>query len=90
MKNAENAKKSFTEIEELIEERIAKESEEFDLDRWDIAEIRLETYKANGWDFDPFDEEDEEYEEEDWEDNRHPRTMSEMLWEIGMSEKDFF
>ena len=89
MKNRATAKKSFTEIEALIEERIARESEEFDLDRWDIAEIRLETYKANGWDFDPFDEEDEE-DEEDWEDNWHPRTMSEMLWEIGMSEKDFF
>lgn len=91
MKNAEMTKKSFTEIEDLIEERIARESEEFDLDSWDIAEIRLETYKANGWSYDPFEEEDEEEDdEEDWEDNWHPRTMSEMLWEIGMSERDFF
>ena len=90
MKNTNEARKNFTEIEALIEERIARESEEFDLDRWDIAEIRLETYRANGWSYDPFEEEDEEEDDEDWEDNWRPRTMSEMLWEIGMSERDFF
>ena len=47
-------KKNFTEIEALIEERIAAESEIYDLDHWDIADIRLETYKANGWTYDPF------------------------------------
>ena len=90
MKNEATAKKNFTEIEALIEERIARESEEFDLDHCDIAEIRLETYRANGWSYDPFEEEDEEEDDEDWEDNWRPRTMSEMLWEIGMSERDFF
>ena len=85
MKNTNEARKNFTEIEALIEERIAGESEEFDLDRWDIAEIRLETYRANGWDFDPFEEEDEE-EEEDW----HPSTMSDILAEICMSGRDFY
>ena len=84
MKNGATAKKSFTEIEALIEERIARESEEFDLDSWDIAEIRLETYKANGWDFDPFDEEEED-ERRDWDDDWHIPTMSEMLREICMS-----
>ena len=88
MKNRATAKKSFTEIEALIEERIARESEEFDLDSWDIAEIRLETYKANGWDFDPFDEEEED-ERRDWDDDWHIPTMSEMLREICMSERDF-
>ena len=89
MKNGTTAKKSFTEIEALIEERIARESEEFDLDSWDIAEIRLETYRANGWELDPFEEEEED-EAEDWEENWKPRTMSEMLREICMSERDFF
>ena len=85
MKNTNEARKNFTEIEALIEERIAGESEEFDLDRWDIAEIRLETYRANGWDFDPFEEE-----AEDWEDDWRIPTMSEMLAEICMSERDFY
>ena len=89
MKNRATAKKSFTEIEALIEERIARESEKFDLDSWDIAEIRLETYRASGWNYDPFEEEDEEEDDEDWEDNWRPRTMSEMLREICMSERDF-
>ena len=82
-------KKNFTEIEALIEERIAAESEIYDLDRWDIADIRLETYKANGWSYDPFPEEEDE---EDWEEEEEwrPRTMSEMLAEVGMSERDFF
>ena len=82
-------KKSYTEIEALIEERIAAESEIYDLDHWDIADIRLETYKANGWSFDPFPEEDEE-EEEPYEEEYHYRTMSEMLAEVGMCEADFF
>ena len=81
-------KKNFTEIEALIEERIAAESEIYDLDHWDIADIRLETYKANGWTYDPFPEEDEE--EEEYEEPWHYRTMSEMLAEVGMGERDFF
>lgn len=84
-----NTKRNFTEIEAIIEERIAKESGEFELDRWDIADIRLETYKANGWSYDPFPEEEDE-KEEDYEGEYHYRTMGEMLAEIGMSERDFF
>ena len=37
-------KKNFTEIEEIIETRIAQLSEEYDLDRYDIEDIRLEAY----------------------------------------------
>lgn len=86
-----NTKRNYTEIEAIIEERIAAESEIYDLDRWDINDIRLETYKANGWSYDPFPEEDEEEDgEEDFEGTWYPRTMSEMLAEIGMSERDFF
>lgn len=83
-----NTKRNFTEIEAIIEERIAKESAEFELDRWDIADIRLETYKANGWSFDPFPEEEEEM--EDYGEEYHYRSMDEMLAEIGMSAGDFF
>ena len=89
MTNAATTKRNYTEIEAIIEERIAKESEEYELDHWDIADIRLEAYKENGWSYDPFPEEEEEN-EEDYEEEWHPRTMSEMLAEIGMSERDFF
>ena len=47
-------KKNFTEIEETIENRIAELSEEYDLDRSDIEDIRMEAYKENGWNYDPF------------------------------------
>ena len=90
MKNTETTRKSFTEIEEIIENRIAEESEIWELDRWDINEIRLETYKANGWSYDPFPEEDEEEDEDYYEEPYHFRTMSEMLAEVGMCEADFF
>ena len=89
MKNTNGARKNFTEIEALIEECIARESEEYDLDRWDIAEIRLETYRANGWDFDPF-EEDEEEADVDWDDDWRIPTMGEMFAEICMSGRDFY
>ena len=89
MTNPATTKRNYTEIEAIIEERIAKESEEYELDHWDIADIRLEAYKENGWSYDPFPEEEEEN-EEDYEEEWHPRTMSEMLAEIGMSERDFF
>ena len=90
MKNTETTKKSFTEIEEIIENRIDEESEIWELDRWDINEIRLETYKANGWSYDPFPEEDEEEDGEDYKPTWHSMTMSQRLAEVGMSERDFF
>lgn len=88
---ATTTKKAYTEIEAIIEERIAKESEEYDLDHWDIADIRLECYKENGWSYDPFPEEEDE-DEDDWEEEEEwrPSTMSQMLAELGMSERDFF
>ena len=42
-------KKNFTEIEEIIENRITVLEKEYDLDRWDIQEIRTEAYRENGW-----------------------------------------
>ena len=90
-------KKSITEIEALIEKRIAEEDEIYELDRWDRNDIRLEVYKANGWTYDPFPEEDEDAEEED-EDVEYDRwgepvyrvwTMEDRLREVGMSWRDF-
>ena len=78
-------KKNFTEIEEIIENRIAELSEEYDLDRYDIEDIRMEAYKENGWSCAPFPLEDEEEEEEEW----HYRSIYEQLAEVGMSMRDF-
>ena len=80
-------KKNFTEIEEIIENRIAELEEEYDLDRWDIQEIRTEAYRENGWSYDPFplDEVEAEEPEEEW----HYRSIEEQLAEVGMSMRDF-
>ena len=74
-------KKNFTEIEEIIETRIAQLSEEYDLDRYD----------ENGWSCDPFPLEDGDEEEDGWmEEGCHYRSMEEQLAEVGMSMRDFF
>ena len=80
-------KKNFTEIEEIIENRIAELKEEYDLDRYDIEEIRTEAYRENGWSYDPFplDEVEAEEPEEEW----HYRSIEEQLAEVGMSMRDF-
>ena len=80
-------KKNYTEVEAIIEQRIAELEEEYELDRDDIAGIRLEAYKENGWSYDPFPEEDEEEEEaeEEW----HYMSMEDQLREVGMSWRDF-
>ena len=80
-------KKNFTEIEEIIENRIAELEEEYDLDRYDIEEIRTEAYRENGWSYDPFplDEVEAEEPEEEW----HYRNIEEQLAEVGMSMRDF-
>lgn len=80
-------KKPYTEIEEIIENRIAELEEEYELDRWDIAEIRLEAYKEGGWTYDPFPEEEEEEDEE--EEYSPYRTYEQQLWDVGMSLRDF-
>lgn len=81
-------KKTITEIENIIEERIAELEEEYELDIYDRNDIREEEYKKGGWKHDPFPEElDEgETEEEEW----HYRSMEEQLWEVGMSMRDFY
>ena len=80
-------KKNFTEIEEIIESRIAELEKEYDLDHYDIEDIRLEAYWENGWSGDPFplDEEEEEDPEEKW----RYRSIGEQLAEVGMSMRDF-
>jgi len=85
-------KKTITEIEAQIAERLESLAEEFDLDTADINEEREAIYKANGWDEDPFPEGQEEEEEEadDEEETVHLTGMARMLWEIGMSQRDFY
>ena len=80
-------KKTITEIETIIEERIAELEEEYELDIYDRNDIREEEYKKGGWKHDPFPEEleEEEAEEEEW----HYRSMEEQFNEVGMSMRDF-
>ncbi|MCD7824244.1 MAG: hypothetical protein LUG86_09585 [Oscillospiraceae bacterium] len=84
-------KKNFTEIEAIIEERIAELEEEYELDRDDINSERLKIYKENGWSYDPFPEEDEEEEDENdgFETEWHYKSLEEQLNEVGMSMRDF-
>ena len=81
-------KKTISEIETIIEERIAELEEEYELDIYDRNDIREEEYQKGGWKHDPFPEEleEEEAEEEEW----HYRSMEEQLNEVGMSMRDFF
>lgn len=81
-------KKTITEIESIIEERIAELEEEYELDIYDGNDIREEEYQKGGWKHDPFPEEleEEETEEEEW----HYRSMEEQLNEVGMSMRDFY
>lgn len=80
-------KKTISEIETIIEERIAELEEEYELDIYDRNDIREEEYQKGGWKHDPFPEEleEEEAEEEEW----HYRSMEEQLNEVGMSMRDF-
>lgn len=80
-------KKTITEIETIIEERIAELEEEYELDIYDRNDIREEEYKKGGWKHDPFPEELEEEEAE--EEEGHYRSMEEQLNEVGMSMRDF-
>ena len=66
-------KKTITEIETAIEERIAELEEE---------------YQKGGWKHDPYPEELDE-EEEDEDEEWHYMTMEQQLNEVGMSMRDF-
>lgn len=81
-------KKTITEVETAIENRIAELEEEYELDIYDRNDIREEEYRKAGWRHDTFPEEleEEDEEEEDW----HYRSMEERLNEVGMSMRDFF
>lgn len=77
-------KKTITEVETAIENRITELEEEYELDIYDRNDIREEEYQKAGWRHDPFPEELEEEaeeEEEDW----HYHSMEERLNEVGMS-----
>ena len=82
-------KKTITEVETAIENRIAELEEEYELDIYDRNDIREEEYQKAGWRHDPFPEEleeEDEEEEEDW----HSHSIEERLNEVGMSMRDFF
>ena len=49
-------KQNYTEIEERIEKHIAELEEEYELDTYDIQEIRDKEYRLGGWSYDPFPE----------------------------------
>ena len=50
-------KKTITEVETAIENRIAELEEEYELDIYDRNDIREEEYQKAGWRHDPFPEE---------------------------------
>ena len=80
-------KKTISEIESIIEDRIAELEEEYELDIFDRNDIREEEYRKGGWKHDPFPEEleEEEDEEEEW----HYMSLELHLYEVGMSMRDF-
>ena len=88
LKEAIIVRKPFEEVEEIIKEQISKMSEEYDLDKYDIAQIRLDAYLLAGWSEDPFAEEDADDDSD--EEEYVYRSMSDRLAEIGMKEADFF
>lgn len=47
-------KKTITEVENAIENRIAELEEEYELDIYDRNDIREEEYQKAGWRHDPF------------------------------------
>ena len=74
-------KKTISEIESIIEDRIAELEEEYELDIFDRNDIREEEYRKGGWKHDPFPEEleEEEDEEEEW----HYMSLEQQLYEVG-------
>ena len=82
-------RKPYWEVEAIIEERIAKESEEWDLDSYDIDQIRLQTYKENGWGYDPKPYDEDQEEEEDG-DCIYKNGVRDYYAELGLSPWDFF
>ena len=62
-------KKTITEVETAIENRIAEREEEYELDIYDRNDIREEEYQKAGWRHDPFPEELEEDDEEEEDDD---------------------
>ena len=78
-------KKNYWEVEAIIEERIAKESEEWELDSYDIDKIRLEAYKESGWDYDP-----KPYDEEEDEDEEYSYEARDPYFENGINRWNFF
>lgn len=82
-------KKDFIEIEKIIANRIEELEKDWDLDSADIRDIRMETYKENGWNYDPFPQEEEE--EEPWDqESCSGLTYNDMRCDAGMGYWAFF
>ena len=82
--------KPYWEIEGIIEERIEKESQEWDLGRSDIDDIRLKVYRENGWSYDPRPYDREEEAEDSSDDSVYRNGIRDYYAELGMSREDFF
>ena len=85
-----NERMNWMNVEEIIEKRIAEESEIYDLDKDDIKEIRLEVYKACGWDYDAGWDEDEDAEEEDGDCEPACRSLTAIYIDLGLNIHDHF
>ena len=84
-------KKTITEVETAIENRIAELEEEYELDIYDRNDIREEEYQKAGWRHDPFPEElEEEDEEEDSTKERHTPYFPNVMYryEVGFTCRD--
>ena len=71
-------KKTITEVETAIENRIAELEEEYELDIYDRNDIREEEYQKAGWRHDPFPEELEEEDEEEEKETAADETAAEV------------
>ena len=89
-KTMTNERMNWMNVEEIIEKRIAEESEIYDLDKDDIKEIRLEVYKACGWDYDAGWDEDEDAEEEDRDCEPACRSLTAIYIDLGLNIHDHF
>ena len=68
----------------------SEESGIYDLDSSDIAEIRLETYKECGWNYDAGKDEDEDEEDEEIEYEPTYRSLTAIYCDLGLNIRDHF
>lgn len=80
---------TYNAIEKRIAEKVAEiEEAGYEVDPWELEDIKAEAYAEFGWEYTPEEEEDNE-EEEEKEEEYHYRSIDEQLRELGMSWSDF-